>query len=141
MDETTREVINTIYIALGTAAGIGVLDAANAIIAAAVKDRSVRDPAARDVLRHLVAACPPDTLEQANEAAANLSESTLELASAIGGDSLARLSGHIARRVAAINASTPVDEIRAIVGMIDAVEGYVNRVAAKAPAADATVDA
>jgi hypothetical protein len=139
MDETTREVVNTIYIAFAGAAGIGVLDEANAIIMAAVKDRSVRDPAAREALRHLVAACPPDTLEQANDAAANLLGSTSALASAIGDDSLARLSGHIARRVAAINASTPVDEIRAIVGMIDAVEGYVNRAAAKA-AADA-VDA
>jgi hypothetical protein len=138
MDETTREVVNTIYIAFGGAAGIGVLDEANAIIMAAVKDRSVRDPEAREVLRHLVAACPPDTLEQANEAAANLLGSTAALASAIGDDSLARLSGHIARRVAAINASTPVDEIRAIVGMIDAVDGSVNRSAAKAAA---TVDA
>jgi hypothetical protein len=116
-----------------------VLDEANAIITAAVADRSVRDPEARKVLRHLVAACPPDTFDQANDAAANLLGSTSALATAVGDDSLSRLSAHIARRVAAINASTPVDEIRAIVGMIDAVEGFVNRSAAKA-AADA-VDA
>jgi hypothetical protein len=134
MDTTTREVCNTIYIAFGSAAGIGVLDEANAIITAAIKDGAVRDPEAREVLRHLAAACPPDTLEQANDAAANLLGSASALASAISDDSLARLSGHIARRMAAINATTPVDEIRAIIGMIDAVEGYVNRLAAKASA-------
>ena len=135
MDTTTREVVNTIYIGFCSAAGIGVLDEANAIIMAAVKDGAVRDPEAREVLRHLVAACPPDTLEQANEAAANLLESGTALASALGDSSLARLSGQIARRIGAIIPSTPAAEIRAIVGMLDAVEAYVNRSAAKTAAA------
>jgi hypothetical protein len=139
MDNATRQMIGATYVAACSAAGIGVLDEANRILADAIKSRSVSDPEARAALKILIQACPPDTLEQANEAAANLSESASALGSAIGDDNLARLSGHIARRVGAITAKTPVDEIRAIVGMIDAVEGYVNRSAAKT-AADA-VDA
>jgi hypothetical protein len=134
MDNATRQMIGATYIAVCSAAGIGVLDEANQILADAIESRSVSDPEAREALRILIQSCPPDTLDQANEAAANLSESTSALASAIGDDSLARLSGHIARRVGAINASTPVDEIRAIVGMIDAVEAFVERSAAKAAA-------
>jgi hypothetical protein len=128
MDGTTREFLNTIYIAFATASGAGVLDEANVIISEAVDEGCIRDPEACEALRHLVGACPPDTIEQANDAAANLAESVGDLSTAVGDTSMSNLSAHIARRVASINASTPIDEIAAIVDMVDALEAAARRV-------------
>jgi hypothetical protein len=140
MDETTRQVINTIYVAFGTAAGIGVLNEANEIITGAVADGSVRDPAARLALRHLVANCGnADTqaqigdamgflLDSADTAAANLSGSAGALAVATGDESIARITAHITRRVGRITAATPLEEVKAILGMVEALEGAVDRI-------------
>jgi hypothetical protein len=133
MDEATRETVNTIYVALASAGGIGVLDEANAIITEAVASRSVRDPAAREALRHLVAGCgEPDTNSQLADAMANLKRSVGDLSAATGDDSLARITGHIARRVARITPSTPLAELQAIADMGAALDAALDRVSVSA---------
>ncbi len=105
------------------------LDEANAIITGAVEDRSVRDPEARKVLRHLVAGCgASDKLAEVSDAMANLTQSVGALSAATGDDSLARITGHIARRIARITPSTPLDEVKAIADMADALDAALDRV-------------
>jgi hypothetical protein len=132
MDDTTREFCNTIFIAFASASGVGVLDEATAIIAEAVDEGCVRDPDAREALRHLVAACPPDPIEQASAAAVNLTGSAGDLSAATGDDSLARVAAHIARRVSRITASSPAEEIQAVIDLVDGLEAAARRVKTEA---------
>jgi hypothetical protein len=132
MDDSVRQMIGACYIAVCEASGPGVLEHANKTLEDAVESGAVSDPVACRALLMLTRSCRVEPV------AADLSQAATALGDAIGDESLNRLAAHIWRRAARINANTPIDEIRALVDMADALEAHVGRF--KAPA-DATVDA
>jgi hypothetical protein len=137
MDEATREMIGCTFIAVCDAAGLGVLETANKTIMAAVENGGVSDPVARQALTVLVQACQPDDtasdvkdalVDVAEATAAKLGDSVGALAAAIGDDSITRITAHIARRIGRINATTPREEIVAILAMTDALDAALDRI-------------
>jgi hypothetical protein len=129
MDQATREMIGACYIAVCDAAGIGVLDTANATLMNAVKNGGISDPTARKALEALVEACqPPDTTPALTAAMVNVEESVGALSHAIGDESVARISKHISRRIGRINPLTPKSEIKAIIEMVEALDAALDRI-------------
>jgi hypothetical protein len=139
MDDTTRIVIGACYAAVCGAAGIHVREEADDIIRGALDSNYIRDSEAAAALRAMVreprVAVGPGTLSELSDAMVNVTESVSAVSAAVNDESIARLTAYVARRVGRIDATTSREEIGAILGMVDALEGALKR-AAVAAAAD-----
>jgi hypothetical protein len=128
MDESTRQALGAIFFALAGAAGEFATEDACDTLVIALDSGAVDDPAARAALATLVRLSASDKLAEVKGAIANLTQSAGALSNATGDDSFARITAHIGRRISRITPSTPVDEIRAIADMVEAVEAAASRI-------------
>jgi hypothetical protein len=137
MNESTRQMIATCYIAACDAAGPGVLEDANLTIEEAIESGAVPDPVACSALQVLIRSCKPtttdDLLDRADTAMAGLSS----VVSGIGNASLTHLTKSIARRLARLSAESDPAEIAAVVDMLTAIGAAVDRLAATDDMVDA----
>jgi hypothetical protein len=102
MNESTRQALGAVFIAVADAAGPGVMQTACDTIMRAVDAGGVSDPYAKAALMTLVGSCRP-----------------IATASDLAADIFARLED--------LDADTPVEDIRAIIGLLDGLDAAVGR--------------
>ena len=107
MEESTRQAIGAAFIALASAAGPGTLEAACETITVACDSGAVSDLAARDALRVLVRSCSGDREIRDVEA----------------------LGREIEERVERLSPESPIEDLRALVDLADALDAALDRFA------------
>src|ERR1700730_1809710 len=107
MEESTRQALGAAFIALASAAGPGALEAACETITHACDSGAVSDLAARDALRVLVRSCSGDREIRDVEA----------------------LGREIEERVERLSPESPVEDLRALVELADALHAALDRFA------------
>ena len=107
MEESTRQAIGAAFIALASAAGLGALEAACETITVACDTGAVSDVAARDALRILVASCGGSKEIRDVEA----------------------LGREIDYRVERLSPESPIEDLRALVELADALDAALDRFA------------
>jgi hypothetical protein len=101
--EAMRQMLGAVFIALGEAAGPEVLAEACGTITHAVETGAVDDPYARAALRTLVRACEPSAISS--------------------------LAAAISRSMDDLSPETPVDDVLAIIRLVDTLESALDRLA------------